>query len=147
MIVNWAATKPVGPGIVVMITQFVAHQVHLLDDGETDAWAATFTSEGEFASPTYPEPARGPAQLAGIARAYHRHAADAGERHRHATSDLTVRQIDADTLAVRATQLILASAPGRPARVDRVITMTDVLDRTVDGWRTLRKHITRDDHP
>lgn len=142
---DWPATRPVGPGIVVMISQFCAHQVRLLDDGEDRAWAETFTDTGEFTSPTYPEPARGREQLADIVRAYHQRAAAVGERHRHVTSDLVVRQIDADTLAVRATQLIVASSPTAPARVDRVITMTDILDRTIDGWRTQRKHITRDD--
>lgn len=146
MTLDWSTTKPVGPGIIVMINQFCAEQVHLLDDGEADGWAATFTDNGEFRSPTYPEPARGRDQLAGIVRAYHQRAAGAGERHRHVTSDLMVRQIDADTLAVRATQLIMASSPAG-ARVDRVITMTDILDRTIDGWRTLSKTITRDDHP
>ncbi|RJQ67607.1 nuclear transport factor 2 family protein [Pseudonocardiaceae bacterium YIM PH 21723] len=127
------------------IQQLYARQVHLLDAGDAHGWAATFTPDGSFSSPTYGEPVSGPDGLAGIVRQYRENAGKVGEIWRHITSDLEVGVLDEHTVRVRAHQLIVASAVGEQSRISRVVALDDVVTLTEDGWRTRSKTITRDD--
>ena len=54
-----SATPATGSALQAEVQQFYARQMHLLDSGEADAWAETFTEDGVFAANAHPEPARG----------------------------------------------------------------------------------------
>ncbi|CAM5717009.1 hypothetical protein SVIOM342S_07854 [Streptomyces violaceorubidus] len=63
------AQAPTAPAdVYAEVQHFYARQMRLLDTGEADAWAGTFTEDGSFAPPSRPQPVRGRPALAAGAR-------------------------------------------------------------------------------
>ncbi|WP_024802860.1 nuclear transport factor 2 family protein [Nocardia sp. BMG51109] len=132
---------------VAAIHQLYARQSWSIDAGAASEWAATFTPDGEFHSPTYPDPVAGAAALTEFAAGFDRAARAAGERHRHVLSNLLVDRIDADTLAVAAYLQVVATRIGGESRLLRFTTITDRLTRRDGGWLITRRVVERDDAP
>ncbi len=53
------ARADLGAVAIVEIHQLYGRQSHLIDEGHASEWAATFTADGEFHSPSYPAPVVG----------------------------------------------------------------------------------------
>ncbi|AZQ74564.1 nuclear transport factor 2 family protein [Streptomyces luteoverticillatus] len=106
------------------VEHFYARQMRLLDSGEADAWAATFT-----------EGARG--AVAALAAE--------GETHRHWVGMLAVRPRGDGSLLAESYVQVVAVRPGEGPRLHLMCTCADVFVRQ-DGELLVRERVvTRDD--
>ncbi|QCQ92845.1 nuclear transport factor 2 family protein [Rhodococcus sp. SGAir0479] len=131
--------------VFVEIHQLYGRQSHLIDEGHADEWAATFTADGEFHSPSYPAPVVGTAALTEFARGFFANAAVAGEAHRHVLTNIAVDRVGDDVLEVHAYLQIVATRIGRESRLVRFTTVTDRVVREDGQWRIVHRTVRRDD--
>lgn len=139
----------IGPGedisteTLARIQQLYGAQSHFIDDGNAGAWAATFTPDGEFHSPSYPEPVVGSEALTAFAERF----AEQDGVTRHVLTNLFVTQEGPDELLVRAYLQLVHTAPNGPSTVARQTTIADLVVRSASGWRIRRRTVRRDDEP
>ncbi|MET9295644.1 nuclear transport factor 2 family protein [Streptomyces sp. NPDC003077] len=126
------------------IEQFYARHLHLLDDGDAEAWAETFTEDGVFALPGRPEPTRGRAALAEGARRAHAERRGSGETHRHWHGMTDISPRDDGTVHVRCYALVVATPRGGDPRLHRSCVCEDVLVPVGSGWQVRSRRVTRD---
>ncbi len=131
--------------VFVEIHQLYGRQSQLIDEGSAAEWAATFTADGEFHSPSYPEPVAGTAALVDFARGFFANASVAGEVHRHVLTNIAVESRGDDELEVRAYLQIVATRIGGESRLVRFTTVTDRVVREDGRWRIARRAVRRDD--
>lgn len=125
-----------------------ARQSRLIDSGDAHGWAATFTPDGVFASPSYPAPAVGTAELVAFAEHYTAQGVATATVSRHVVTNVDVLPgADADHLVVHAYLQIVATPLGQESRLVRLTTLTDRLVRTDGSWRVARRDVVRDDRP
>ncbi|MFC8920271.1 nuclear transport factor 2 family protein [Streptomyces sp. NPDC047821] len=127
------------------VQQFYAHQMQLLDLGEAEQWARTFTEDATFAVPTLPEPVRGHAGLIAATSRAAAELAAAGQRHRHFIGMFDVRPRPDGAVEVRSYAIVYASQIGGESRVHRVCVCEDVLVRQDGELRVSARTVTRDD--
>ncbi|MCS0602281.1 nuclear transport factor 2 family protein [Streptomyces sp. LP11] len=127
------------------VQQFYAHQMQLLDLGECDRWAATFTEDATFEVPTLPEPVAGRAALAAATGRTAAELAASGIRHRHFVGMFDVAGQSDGTIHVRSYAIVYASPVGGESRVHRVCVCDDVLVRVPGGLQVASRRVTRDD--
>lgn len=125
------------------VQQLYGAQSHFIDNGHAAAWAATFTPDGEFHSPSYPDPVVGTEAL----RTFAEKATQQDGVTRHVLTNLFVTPESADELVVRAYLQIVHTAPHGPSTVVRQTTITDQVVRSTSGWRIRRRTVRRDDEP
>lgn len=130
---------------VLAVHQLYGQQSHAIDSGRAADWAATFTADGEFHSPSYPAPAIGVAELTAFAERFHAGCVESGEVLRHVVSTIEVVPAGPDALTSRAYLQIVGTPRGEPSRLHRITTVADDLVRTPGGWRICRRTIQRDD--
>ncbi len=131
--------------LTVSATQaFYALQSHLIDSGDADAWAATFTADGAFHSPTYPAPVLGRRDLSAFARRFTETARAAGEVHRHVVTNVVLHPGGAEEAQVSAYLQVIATDSGGDTRILRFTTVHDRLRREDGRWRVHRRDIARD---
>ncbi|MEU0111795.1 nuclear transport factor 2 family protein [Streptomyces sp. NPDC006129] len=128
------------------IQQFYARHMQLLDGGEAGAWAATFTPDATFASPSMTEPVRGRDGIAAGARAAAEGRAAAGEVHRHWVTMTTARSTGDGIETVSYVQILATPLGGAP-RVHLSCVMRDRLVRQDGELLVAERRITRDDRP
>ncbi|SEP07859.1 nuclear transport factor 2 family protein [Amycolatopsis saalfeldensis] len=127
---------------VLAVHQLYGRQSHAIDSGRAHEWAATFTPDGEFVSPSYPAPSAGTAELVAFAERFHAGCLASGETLRHVISTVDVHPGDApDELSAHAYLQIIG---GSPPRLHRLTVVADELRRTADGWRIRRRTVHRD---
>ncbi|MGH8966003.1 MAG: nuclear transport factor 2 family protein, partial [Actinomycetes bacterium] len=85
---NSLPAETVAAEMVAEVHQLYGHQSHRIDGGDAAGWAATFTPDGVFDSPTYPQPVVGAAALEAFAHTFAADARAAGEVRRHVVSTL-----------------------------------------------------------
>jgi uncharacterized protein (TIGR02246 family) len=130
---------------VVEVERFYARQSRLIDEGDAAGWAATFTPDGEFHSPSYPEPAVGTDALVAFARRFEETDRASGTRSRHVITNVDVEERD-DEATAHAYLQIVTTPTGGESRLVRLTTITDHLVHDSDGgWRVQRRQVTRDD--
>lgn len=134
----------VDPTDVLAVHQLYGRQSHAIDSGRATDWASTFTADGEFHSPSYPEPSRGTAELAAFAERFHAGCRETGEVLRHVVSTVEVLAAGPDALRARAYLQIVGTPAGEPSRLHRITTLDDELTRTAGGWRIHRRTVRRD---
>ncbi|MCX2730551.1 nuclear transport factor 2 family protein [Saccharopolyspora sp. NFXS83] len=122
-------------------------QSHRIDGARAREWAATFTPDGEFWSPSYPEPAVGTAALVAFAERFADADEQAGTRTRHVITNLDVEPEDGDALVVRGYLQIVVTEAGGASRLARMTTFTDDLVLLDEQWRIRRRVVRRDDEP
>lgn len=128
------------------VQQFYARHMQLLDGGEAEAWAGTFTPDATFAAPSMTEPVRGRDGIAAGARAAADGRTAAGEVHRHRVAMTTVRNT-ADGIETVSCVQILAVPRGGAPRVHLSCVMRDRLVRQGGQLLVAERRITRDDRP
>jgi hypothetical protein len=127
------------------VQQFYARHMHLLDNGEADAWAATFTEEATFSVPTLPAPVVGRAGLAAAVKRSAAALAEAGEQHRHWPGVFDVVPQQDGSVVVHSYTTVFASPRGGESRVHRECTCTDVLVREGGALFVKDRRVSRDD--
>lgn len=142
-------TAPANGGnaaLYVEIQQFYAYQMQLLDSGNADAWADTFTEDGVFAANAHPEPAVGRETIrvaATKAKAQH---AEQGLQVRHWLGMVEVQEQEDGTARARSYALIINTPRGGQAVVQLSTTCDDLLVRGEDGgWLVRHRKVERDD--
>lgn len=127
------------------VQQFYARHMHLLDAGDGEGWARTFTEDGSFAPPSLPEPVVGRRALADAVTKAAAALAETGETHRHLLGMVAVEQRADGALGVRSYAQIIATPRGGSPRLHLMCVCDDVLVR-VDGELKVReRRVTRDD--
>jgi len=122
-----------------------ARQSRLIDSGDALGWAQTFTTDGVFSSPSYPEPARGTAQLVAFAERFAAGNAS-GTVSRHVVTNVDVLPgADEDHLVVHAYLQIVATPRGELSRLIRLTSLTDQWVRLDGIWRVAHRQVRRDD--
>ena len=132
--------------VYAQVQQFYARHFHLLDAGEAQQWAQTFTADGWFWPQVLPEPVRGRAALEAGVRQTHERLAAAGERHRHWHGMVHIEPAG-DSIRVRCYAQIIATPIGGPARLHLHCVCDDVLVREGGEWKVRERTVTRDDLP
>jgi len=127
------------------VTDFYSRQMRLLDDGDAEAWAATFTADGTFIASGHQHPTTGRAGLIAAVRATHAELAASGIVHRHWLGMIIVDQRTDGTVHARSYALVIASKRGGSSIVHRSTTCDDVLVRAGAGFAVQSRSVTRDD--
>jgi hypothetical protein len=110
------------------------------DDGDTDGYAACFTTDGELeAGELF---VRGRGDLA----AYKREEAGrrGGRYRRHWNGSIVLDQVDESTVHGRCYLHAYNGTPGSLPELATTGVYADVVARTADGWRFARRHLTKD---
>ena len=129
---------------MLAVHQLYGRQSHAIDSGRAADWAATFTSDGEFRSPSYPEPSTGTAELTAFAERFHAACVESGETLHHVISTVDVAATGPDALTSTAYLQIVGTPRGESSRLLRITTIVDELVRTPGGWRIRRRVVLRD---
>ncbi|PXY29998.1 hypothetical protein DI005_32420 [Prauserella sp. PE36] len=137
----------VAPETLAAVQQLYGEQSHLIDEGHARDWALTFTTDGEFVSPSYPAPVTGTDALTAFAERFAADARARGEVTRHVLTNLFVRSAGERHATVQAYLQIVTTPRGEPSRLVRQTTITDDLVQCGDGWRIRRRVVRRDDQP
>jgi 3-phenylpropionate/cinnamic acid dioxygenase small subunit len=128
------------------VTRLYARQSRLIDGGDAVGWAATFTSDGQFHSPSYPEPAVGTAALVAFAERFRAAGEQSGTVSRHVVTNVDVLAgADDDRVVAHAYLQIVATPRGEDSRLVRLTTVTDHLVRQAGSWLVARRDVRRDD--
>ncbi|GAA4879498.1 nuclear transport factor 2 family protein [Saccharopolyspora cebuensis] len=122
------------------VLDLLGRQSHAIDGGDGPGWAATFTADGVFRSPTYPEPVRGRAALTRFAAAF----APANPRTRHVVTGTCVDPGGADALVARSTLLVVRTESDGAVRILRVATLRDRLVRVDGRWLIAERAVSVD---
>ncbi|SDX35363.1 SnoaL-like domain-containing protein [Saccharopolyspora shandongensis] len=128
-------------GTLLEILNLLGKQAHAIDGGAARQWAETFTPDGVFRSPTYPEPVRGREALTEFAAAF---AANNPRAHHVVTNVCIDREISADECHVKANLLIVRTTSSGAVAIDRVTTIDDSFVRHGGLWRIAERVVTRD---
>jgi hypothetical protein len=131
--------------IYAEVQQFYAHQSQLLDSGQAEAWAETFTVDGSFAPPSLPQPVRGRVDLADGVRKAAAGLAETGEVHRHLFSTTSVRPSDDGSITVTSYTQVIATGRDQGPRLHLMCVCHDVLVREGGELRVRERRVTRDD--
>jgi uncharacterized protein (TIGR02246 family) len=116
------------------IQQLYARQSHAIDSGDARGWAACFTSDGAFRSPTYGAPVVGTEALTAFAADFAQAAADAGVVRRHWTTALALEIATDGSVAARCYAMVLATAVGERPVIERTVVFHDRLVRRDGRW-------------
>ncbi|MBY4212537.1 nuclear transport factor 2 family protein [Rhodococcus fascians] len=129
----------------VAVQLLYGRQSHLIDSGRAAEWAATFTADGVFDSPSYPAPEVGTAALTAFAQRFFDAAVQAQERRRHVITNVSVETVATDEVMVECYLQILATPRGGDTRLVRFTAVRDRVIREGDCWRIRHRSIARDD--
>ncbi|WP_072806503.1 nuclear transport factor 2 family protein [Rhodococcoides yunnanense] len=129
----------------VAVQLLYGRQSHAIDSGRAHDWAATFTEDGVFDSPSYPDPVIGTAALARFARGFFDDAVAASEKRRHVVTDVAVEPVADGEVAVDCYLQIVATPRGGESRVVRFTTVHDRVVRVDGHWRIAHRRVARDD--
>ncbi|MFC8021063.1 nuclear transport factor 2 family protein [[Kitasatospora] papulosa] len=145
---NSNAPAPSTSALLAEIHQLYHLQSHLIDGGRAAEWAATFTADGSFTSPSYPAPVTGTAGLTAFAQRFAADCAADNVVRRHVVSNVALTGDDgAGTLRVAAYLQIVATPGGGTPHTERFTTLTDRVIHDGAGWRVDARVVRRDDAP
>jgi hypothetical protein len=120
-----------------------ARQAHRIDGGDAAGWAATFTPDGSFESPTYKLTAVGREALTEFAAASNSNALARGVQLRHWMSNLLYESVAPGRIRVEAYMVIFATS-SEGSRVDRCVRSFDELVEVDGSWLVQTRRIQRD---
>src|SRR2546423_14033546 len=138
------ADSPAVGALYSELQQFYARQMQLLDDGEAELWAATFTEDGEFGQDIRPEPRVGRVLIGTRMRAAVERLRESGVTRRHWIGMLAVHPQADGTVHTRYYALVLETPRGGQAAVHLSTACDDVLVRDGDRWLVRSRWITHD---
>lgn len=129
------------------VLNFYARHMQLLDAGNAEGWAQTFTEEGSFFSPSAPEPVRGRDDLTASVRKAVAALAAADEVHRHCMFMTYVTPRDDGTIFVRSYTQVIATPRGAQPRLHMMCVCVDILVRQDGELKVRDRRVNRDDRP
>ena len=126
------------------ILDLFARQSHCIDGGDAAGWAATYSVDGSFHSPTYKLTATGRAALEDFAANSNAGAQARGEQFRHHVSAVMLTPKTATEVSSVSYLMILATTVDG-TRVDRSVRMFDELVKVDGEWFVASRTVLRDD--
>jgi len=126
------------------VQQFYARQMQTLDSGKLEAYADTFTEDGEFRHTPGREPARTRAGIIRDLYAVHQRFADDPQQRRHLFTMMNLDlQVDG---SIRSTvyALVITTRPGGKPELVRSCVVHDVLVREDGGLRNRSRMVEHD---
>ncbi|MFH9469752.1 nuclear transport factor 2 family protein [Streptomyces clavifer] len=139
-------TKLAPHNIYLEIQQFYALQLKILDRGDGEQWARTFTPDGVFQAADMPTPLTGRATLTkAIEHQTHKHE---GLILRHWLGQLTIEQLDDNT--VHAQSYVMVYVIPNQTLLDGDVHFrhhtlcNDKLTRTNGTWHVNNRYVTTD---
>lgn len=131
--------------IYYQVQQFYSVQMRLLDSGDAEAWAGTFTEDGVFHQNVDPEPLRGrPAIIAAAARRIEAIRSD-GLTRRHWLGMLEVRPQPDGTVRTHYYAIAMATPAGGKLEVYVSTVNEDHLVAGADGgWLVEHRTVVHD---
>ncbi|MFD5080585.1 nuclear transport factor 2 family protein [Streptomyces sp. NPDC058371] len=127
------------------VQEFYARQMQLLDRGEVDAWARTFTEDGVFVTNAQSEPTVGRRAMAAGARKAVAYYTAQGVQRRHMLGTVSVTGREGALVSVRSYVLLIETPRGGQAVILCSATCEDVLEVGPDGLSVCRRDVSRDD--
>lgn len=105
------------------LQQFYGAHCRAIDTGDGAAWAATFTPDGSYESPSYEAPCSGRESLEAFGNSFPQRTPNA----RHIVTNLHVRSMEKDKVSTALTFLIIAGDPGEKCTILRAVSAYDDL--------------------
>src|SRR5688572_15094429 len=130
--------------LYVEVQQFYATQMHKLDGGAFEDYAATFTEDGEFVHTPQQPPARTRAGIVAELHRFHERFADDPVIRRHWFNMLSVDPQDDGTIHTTYYALVVTTRPERNVTIAPSCVVNDVLVRA-DGALLTRSRIVDHD--
>jgi hypothetical protein len=141
-----AASLQLTADLYCQIQQFYARQMQLLDGGDAEGWAATFTPDGVFVANAHPQPVCGHDAISAAARRTVDELAAAGEVRRHWLGMVAVDRRCDGTVGAHSYALIFHTKRGGQAALRMSTACDDVLVPDGAGdWLVSYREVTRDD--
>ncbi|MER6165463.1 SRPBCC family protein [Streptomyces violaceorubidus] len=135
-------TEPVAPAEYASIQQFYARQMRLLDEGEGDAWAGTFTDDGVFDQSSFTEPVRGRASIASAVR--ERPAPPPGTVRRHWLGLPAAWRFPDGSVRTGYDALVVSTSAGAAPVLRLSTSCRDVLVADGDSWLVRHRYVGHD---
>ncbi|MFJ1749675.1 nuclear transport factor 2 family protein [Streptomyces sp. NPDC088116] len=132
------------PLLYTEVVQFYARQAHLLDSGEAERWADTFTEDGQFVQNARPEPWIGRDQIRARMRAGLDRIFGEGLQRRHWLGMVDVVASDDETVTTRYYAAIFSTVEDGTPQVYLSTAVDDVLVRTPGGLKVRHRLVTHD---
>lgn len=131
--------------LLLQLNQLYGRQSFAIDEGNAPGWASTFTSDGEFLSPSYPAPMTGRKALEDFAKAVHAEMARTGAVQRHIITNVTLSQSSEGTWYGRAYLGIIVTHQDGNITLTRHTTIEDRLHVESDQVLVAHRTVYRDD--
>jgi 3-phenylpropionate/cinnamic acid dioxygenase small subunit len=129
------------------ITSFYAQQMQLLDGGDYEAWAATFTEHGVFSANGLPQAVSGRQAIAAGAASAAEQVARSGLVHRHWLGMVSAIRQEDGTVRARCYALVIQTPAGGTPIIHRSTVCEDILVASAGSWQVDNRKVTRDDLP
>jgi bifunctional aromatase (cyclase/dehydratase) len=126
------------------VQQFYARQMRLLDSGEAEQWADTFTEDGVFHQNVDPAPLEGRPAIAVAARRRIETIKSDDLTRRHWLGMLETDEQPDGTVRTRYYAMAMATPQGGRLEVYVSTVSEDVLVRTQDGWLVKHRYVVHD---
>lgn len=125
--------------VLVSVLQLYGEQSFSIDSGAAEAWADTFTEDGCFESPSYPESVAGRSALTDFARRI----SEKSPSSRHIIVNAHVHgALTGEGAHVRSNLMIVRTLADGSVLVERVTTIDDHLVRVDNSWKIRLRHVT-----
>ncbi|MFE1172268.1 nuclear transport factor 2 family protein [Streptomyces sp. NPDC058773] len=130
--------------LYVAVQQFYAIQMRMLDEGDFEGYAHTFTSDGEFTHTPGRPPARTPGGIVKELVDFHKKFEGNPVQRRHWFNMLALTENDDDTLESTVYALVLTSGTDRVPEVAPSCTVHDVLVHEAGRLKTRSRTVGHD---
>ncbi|WP_369033858.1 MULTISPECIES: nuclear transport factor 2 family protein [Streptomyces] len=132
------------PVLYTEVVQFYARQAHLLDSGEAERWADTFTEDGQFVQNARPEPWIGRDQIRERMRTGLDRIFGEGLQRRHWLGMVDVVSSDDKTVTTRYYAAIYSTVKDGAPQLYLSTAVDDVLVRTSQGLKVRHRLVSHD---
>lgn len=122
---------------LIAIQQLYARYNHAIDSGKGDAWAACFTPEGTFSSPT--GNFAGTQQLAEFGTAFHERL-----KARHWTNNLVIEAADGGASGSCYLMLLRLGNAEKPTSILTTAIYKDALSKSDGAWKFVSREVIAD---
>jgi hypothetical protein len=139
-----AASRTVAAELYASVQRFYAAQMQLLDSGEAERWAATFTEDGEFGQDKDGQVRRGRAVIAARMRAALERQAGAGVLSRHWIGMVAVDTRADGSVHTEYYALVVRTAHGGESELSLSALCQDVLVPAGESWLVRRRWVAHD---
>lgn len=130
--------------LYVAVQQFYAVQMRMLDEGDFEGYAHTFTADGEFTHTPGRPPARTPAGIVKELVDFHKRFEGRPVQRRHWFTMVAITEQSDGSIASTAYALVVTSGTDRVPEIAPSCTVHDVLVHEAGGLKTRSRRVGHD---